>query len=381
MVARAIAAAVLVLASCASAPDASSAPANALIAEQLPRVEYLGGPFLRRPQVVTVTFAGDDPALVARLEVFGEAATRSPWWREVSDGYCAQPDDCVGDGRPGRHVRLTDHLMGEVTDVDIEDLLIGVAEDGRLGHLDRESLLLAYLPDGVTLSDAAAGKYCDGGPRAFHSALDHDGLRIAYAVVPRCGDEADLTGTASHEILEATTTPDPHRRGFAFPGGSETAGFTAAGVEPVDPCGLIAGDDRTTVDGGFAVQRAWSTHAAALGRDPCVPAPSDRPYLALVPREPAVRLAEVGDTATLDLEAAADRKTRPWRVSAVDFNTRYGRAPCVDAELDTATVTSGDTVRLTVTLRRKPPNDRCVLGLISTLDRTEHLWPVAISTR
>lgn len=58
---------------------------------------------------------------------------------------------------------------------------------------------------------------------------------------------------------------------------------------------------------GFTVQRAWSNRAAERGRNPCLP--PDRPYVALVPREPAVRLPNVGDSATLVVDTVADRPT------------------------------------------------------------------------
>src|SRR5262245_60483728 len=63
-----------------------------LIAGRLPRVEYLGGRFLRHPTVHTVTFTTDDPEVAARLERFGDAITSSSWWREVTAGYCAAHD-------------------------------------------------------------------------------------------------------------------------------------------------------------------------------------------------------------------------------------------------------------------------------------------------
>src|SRR5687767_6544968 len=59
-----------------------------LIAERLPRIVHRGGPFLRRPEITTVTFAGEDRKLVARLEEFGGRIVRSAWWREVAEGYC-----------------------------------------------------------------------------------------------------------------------------------------------------------------------------------------------------------------------------------------------------------------------------------------------------
>lgn len=353
--------------------------ADALLAEKLPRVRYLGGPFLRRPRVVTITERGDDPALVARLERFGATVTRTGWWREATSGYCASPGECIGAGRPGSAVRLDTTLPAAVTDVDVAGLLAEQLRAGRLGPVDGDTLLLFYLPEGVALSDAT-GTYCGGGPRAIHRALRLGGRVVAYAVVPRCGDEAQLTATASHEIVEAATNPDPARRGFAFQGGSADGGFTAAGLEPVDPCGLITLDRHRTTAAGFTVQRAWSNRAAELGRNPCLLA--DRPYVALVPREPAVRLRYVGDTATLIVDAAADRPTEPWQVSVIDLADLRGRQPCVRAEIDTTTVRPGATIELTVTLVHKDPDRyQCHLGLVSTVDRERHLWPLTIVTR
>ncbi|MEO5820528.1 MAG: hypothetical protein ABIT71_08475 [Vicinamibacteraceae bacterium] len=90
---------------------------------------------------------------------------------------------------------------------------------------------------------------------------------VPFAVLPRCGSEAELTATASHEILEAATNPDPARRGFAFRRTSTNLGFTAAGVEPVDPCGIVTMDRHRTEENGFVLQRAWSNPAASRGEN------------------------------------------------------------------------------------------------------------------
>lgn len=60
----------------------------------------------------------------------------------------------------------------------------------------------------------------------------------------------------SHQILEAAANSDPSARGFAFERGSANAGFTAAGVEPVDPGGLLMMGTHWTLESGFVVQRA-----------------------------------------------------------------------------------------------------------------------------
>lgn len=364
------------------APSLSSLEATngGLIARRKPRVTYHGGPYLRRPRVVTVTFKGDDPTLVSRLEHFGAIITRTRWWREVTQGYCAH-GDCIGEGRPGTRARLEEVLPDKVRDVDVEALLAREAEAGRLGPLDSDTLLITYLPAGVALSDAFVPRYCDGGPRAYHRAFKLGRLQVAYAVMPRCGAETELTATASHEILEATTNPDPSARGFAIEGTSANAGFTAAGVEPVDPCGLITMDKHRTLASGFVVQRAWSNRQASLGRDPCVPTGGRGAYIALIPRQPVVRLTREGESATITLDSAADQPVGAWRVSAFDLTGRHDREPCVEVSLDRTNIAAGQTANLTITIRKQNARRLCVVGLVSTLGDHSSTWPVAVITR
>lgn len=351
---------------------------ESLIAQRLPRVVYRGGPFLRNPRIVTLTFAGDDPALTSRLEQFANTVTRSAWWREVVDSYCAEPDDCIGEGQPGMHVRLDEALPAQVRDVDVAAIVKREAEAGRLGSLDVNTLLLVYLPPGVQLSDAFTPRYCGGGPRAVHRALRLDGATVPYSILPRCSDEAELTATASHEILEATTNPDPMSRGFAFVPDANALAFTASGVEPVDPCGLITMDGHWTHANGFVVQRAWSNRAASLGRDPCVPTRAARPFVALVPREPVVRLTEEGQTATVALDAAADGEVPAWAASAFDLTGYQDRKRYVDLSLEPPTIAVGQTARLTITLRARNARKRSEVGIVSTLGVHSYLWPLTV---
>jgi len=349
-------------------------------ADRLPRVIHRGGPFLRNPAIVTVTFAGDDPALTARLEELGDTLTTTAWWRAVVDSYCLDGKDCVGEGLPGGHARLAEALPAAMRVIDVNELLKRAAAAGQLLLPKRDALVVVYLPAGVTLSDAHVPMYCDG-PRAFHSSLTIGGREIAYAVLPRCGGEAEMTATASHEILEATTNPDPSARGFAFKPGSAHLGFTASGIEPVDPCGLITRDRHRTTERGFTLQRAWSNREAALGHDPCVPSRPGQPYLALVPATPTVRLGEPGASVTIDVEAFADRAVPAWSVSAVDvFGDRDGTS-YVEARVDEAVVEAGQRAKVTIALRKRHPNELAIVGLVSTLAETTHLWPVAVVTR
>lgn len=352
-----------------------------LVAHRLPRIAYRGGPFLRNPRITTVTFTRDDPSLVGRLETFGDKVTKTAWWRAVVDAYCVGPSDCVGEGRAGAKVHLDDPLPADASDTEIEALLVRAIEEKRL-PAPPDALLVVYLPKGVAFHDAVVPRYCTGGARALHGRLRSVKSQPAFAIVPRCADdEAELTATASHEILEATTNPDPAARGFAFDQGSANLGFTMAGVEPVDPCGLVTRDRHRTTEDGLVLQRAWSNRAAALGRDPCVPSPAEAPYFVLVPDAPAVRLADEGAKATLVATAATDRLVAPWPVSVVDLTGERDGERYVDVALDRSTVGAGEHATVTITLLKKHPRLLSTIGLVSGAGDGAHLWPVPIVMR
>lgn len=352
-----------------------------LIAERLPRVVHQGGAFMRAPQIRTVTFKGDDPTLVDRLESFGEMIGHSTWWREVATGYCAAAGDCIGPARAGRPVRLERQLPPHVRDVDIEALIEEEAEDGALVSLGSDTLAVVYLPSGVTMSDAFNPFYCDGGPRGFHRMVRTGRVSFPFAVIPRCADEAETTATASHEIVEATTNPDPSHPGFRIGPGSSAIAFTAAGGEPVDPCRLLNFDRHRIDESGFVLQRAWSNRLADAGGDPCAPSVRDLPYVALVPRTPIVRLDAEGATASIMLDAASDRPVESWTVSAIDLTGEQEGRQYVEARLDKTSVASGDVAVLTVRVIRLHPRQISIVGLVSRVGAHAHLWPVAVSMR
>lgn len=203
------------------------------IAQALPRIDYRGGPFLRNPRLVTVTFAGD--GLAVRLDRFGALITQSRWWRAVVDAYCAPAGDCIGQGNPATPVRLDEVPPARLHLPDVGTLLDRATQHDRLGRIDDQTLLLAYLPPGVTLIDERDRPNCTGAARAVHATFPSGRKQIPYAVVARCGDEAATTAAASHEILEATTNPDPSRPGFSLTPIGTAFAFASSGTEPVDP--------------------------------------------------------------------------------------------------------------------------------------------------
>jgi hypothetical protein len=352
-----------------------------LAAVKFPRVLYRGGAFLRNPRVITVTFKNEDPAIVTNLEKFSDTITKTPWWRTVVDSYCASANDCIGEGSSGGHLHVDEAVIGTVRDMKVEDVIEKAVASRKIDIADPNTVVIAFLPAGVTLADAFNPKYCSGGARAYHRAFQLGERRLPYAVVPRCGDEAETTATASHELLESTTNPDPGNRGFAFEPGSKYLAFTASGLEPVDACGLITRDTHRAMESGFHVQRAWSNREAALGRDPCVPSQADKPYVALVPAQPIVRLSTEGDSVTVPLEGFASHSVPEWSVAAVDVTGDQDHVGYVDLKLDKTHIEHGESANLSITLRKKTARDVTIVGLVSTLGEQTHMWPLAVSIR
>ena len=103
--------------------------------------------------------------------------------------------------------------------------------------------------------------------------------------------------------------------------------------------------------------------------------------MALVPRQPILRLAQEGARGTITLEAAADRPVPAWSVAAIDLTGSQDGQRYVDVELDRDTVAPGDTATLTVTLRRRHRVGWSIVGVVSTLGGESSLWPLAVSTR
>jgi hypothetical protein len=370
-----IAATVAAVVSAGASGDVGRADDRAALAAALPRVDFAGGPFLRRPQLLTITFAGDDPAVVSELESFAFAIGASSWWSDVFAERCAAPGDCVRSPVEPRAIRAATRFPPQVHAVDVEAWLAAAAARGSLGPLTADALALIYLPAGTALTDALSGRYCAGGPRAYHRALTVGTGRLAFAVIPRCGDLDATTMTASHEIVEAVTNPDPARPGFRMAASPIFVGFRAAGAEPADSCGsAFRAGGTTRLSGGWAVHPAWSNEAAATGTDPCVPA-ANRPYVAFVPREPRVRLTTDGH-ADVWLDARADRAASAWVVAAVEL-TPVRASPALSLSLDRTMVGPGAVGRLTI--RAHGPFDAPrVVALVSTHDGVRSAWPLLV---
>jgi hypothetical protein len=369
----------------------SAAPLEAGPPTPVPTVQYLGGPILSSPSIVTVTFQGDDASLVGRFQQFDDTITSTAWWKAVSSEYCVQPagSPCVGPGTGGGHVVLptaasgyTDSIKGG--DSTIRALITASVAAGSLPAPDAQTLYVLYLPAGTTV---LLDGYASCAPSSFASYHDIVGVtppdagpgattNVAYAVVPRCSSaEAAMTVAASHEIVEAATDPSPENDpAFQL----TDMVWTAFGPEVADVCAAVD-VSLVTTDSSFSVQRSWSNASATAGHDPCVPIDPGEVYFNVAPEQGTETVAlAVGQSATVILYPFADGPaSTSWQLSAVASS-----GSPLGFSVQPATVTAGTRAILTVTLQSSPALGVDQLyGLISQSPTDTHVWPMIVQAK
>jgi hypothetical protein len=171
-----------------------------------------------------------------------------------------------------------------------------------------------------------------------------------------------LTSAASHEIVEATTDPQPPTDPTYAQTDPNHLGYYVAGMtELADLCSQQSG--ATFVPRGYpwSVARAWSNHAASVGDNPCMPAETSNYFYAapvlvdsglvriggLVVTAPTVQLA-VSATATIDVRIASNFSAGPIGVHVADGSAFEGGPQYLTLSLDRTTAMPGDTIHLTI---------------------------------
>jgi len=390
----------------ARSPDASAdshradAPDSGLHAA-IPLVDYLGGPIIASPKVVTVTYGADaDPGADPKrafAEAFDDAITSTPWWDDVRAGYCdnGTPRKCVGRGTSGGHVHLTDSPAAAYDDSpaggSLRTLLQSYITSGLFPTPDSDTIYVVFFPrtsmitvDGYAVSCQQFGAY----HASFEAALPGGGRAVVpYVIVPRCSsNDGDLTASVSHELIESATDPvdpDPAIGGNGYSMTTDTVWpVFGDGSEVADLC-IWANESEAYTEGSYAVVRSWSNLAAAGGHDPCVPAPAlaTRPYFNVAPSAERVSL-RVGQATTVDLDAFSDGPMPDWTVAAEDVSPTYaGTANAATFALDRTAVNDGTRLHLTIVMARAAPEAHPMfLMLISTSGTTIHRWPIAVTT-
>lgn len=360
-----------------------------------PQGQSNGGRVLSTPHLVSVTFAGDK--LAASLDAFAAALPAADWWPATMAEYG------IGAGVTLPPIHLAETPPRKLDDSDIAawlaDKLDGTHPEFATPP-DPDALYLLYYPanTSITLSGSTS---CQAFGGYHQSTRLHDGTRVAYAVMPRCGIGAGgtlfdgLTAVASHEVVEAATDPDPSGKTAYASVDTANRGFAilAGGAELADLCEFMQ-DVNYKSAFNFMLQRSWSNASAKAGHDPCVPAPSGRAYFNAAPvltdtihlggngnGFPGMRIAP-GGSATIELALFSDEPTQPFTVSATTDRTTFAQtAQRLSFSFDRDTGVNGSRIKLTVKVDRAGPNNHEGFAIESTLGPYTNRWFVMISDK
>jgi hypothetical protein len=354
-----------------------------------PTVLNDGGPVMKAPKIVAITFPDD--TLAPNLDDFvAKFTAASAYWAGATAEYGVGP-----------MAKAIDVLDSEVfpanttlADTDIQAFLqarilgkplpgadagaeAGAADAGTpYPAADANTIYTFFFPTQVTVS--LQGSLSCQGFDGYHGdfALP-DGTFVTYAVVTRCPPQApglseidSVAATTSHEFIEAATDPlaidkpawstvDPDHMAWEYVGGGGEIGDMCAAYPDAfyKPAGLP-----------YLVQRVWSNKQAALGHDPCQPGGAS-PYFATAPvlndtlmvNDPMAGMfttkgvkIPVGKSVTIDLDLFSDAPTSgPWTVEPIDvFNMFYGTAPLLSFKFagGVSKGQNGDKLQLTITV-------------------------------
>jgi len=368
----------------------------------IPLVDYNGGRVLGNPEIVTVSFTGDDnPTLIDRVQQLDDIITTTTWWNDVSSEYCDSTNTCIGVGSSGGHVVIPTPPASSYTDSStggpssIKDFIaanvappsdagVDAASSGGVASIlpapDTNTLYVIYFPSNVSIT--LDGQTSCNSFDAYHNTTilpDVNGIpqTVPYAIIPRCGTkESTTTISASHEIIEATTDPDIGVGSVGYYMTNNTL-WPIAGGEVGDLCEGFGSNGISWVEATFTLQRSWSNKSAKASHDPCVPIPSGEVYFNAAPRESKIVLPTVGSSAVVDIDVFSDAPYPPWTLNAVDFAAFQAGMSALSFSFDKATVQNGDYVQLTVTTTMALPGGQDEFVIVSTdANNNRHSWPV-----
>jgi hypothetical protein len=367
--------------------------------DPVPTVVSLGGTVLGAPNVVPIFFQGYDANLKAAATAFMGSVGATNYWHTATSEYG------VGALTTSAPITLNETPASLIDDSTIQSWLGGKlnANDPTLPAPNGNRIYTVFYPQSTTISsdDGQGGKsYSCQSFGGYHSSftLDaaHGNQKIAYAVMPYCGHFGPLqgldalTGPLSHELIEASTDPDPITLpAFAETDTDDIAWTFALGGEVGDMCAQTPGAFTNFPGFDNAAQRTWSNSSALAGHDPCVPVPDGEVYFNAVPKMTDVidlgggftfkgASIPVGGTRTIDVNLFSEGPTDPFSVQAYDAASLQGGAANLDLSFDEDTGQNGQTLHLTINVLAQGPYNFETFYLFSTLNNTTTIWVGAV---
>ncbi len=356
----------------------------------LPEVLNLGGPVLDHPKLVPIFF----PGFQFRTEMLDFAKKLGPtaYWHAIGTEYG------VGQTSVEAPIDIADAPAALIHDQDIkawlQSMFDGTHPEFGSTPIDGAIYTLFYPPT-TTISlatsttptpDAGADGGDAGRPRnggqtscrgfgGYHEDVRIGGKLVSYAVIPQCAKFGPLTGadvvtgTSSHEWIEAATDPLPTSQPAYSTVDEEHLIWTyALGAGEVgDMCAQYDDSFYKPAELGYTVQRSWSNAAAKAGSQPCVPAISTNPYFNAAPLfkdDVTMTLGTtkgitvpVGGKKTFELDLFSSAPTSgPWTVKVgllsggppTDAGSSGSTPAAVEFALDKNTGVNGDKINVTV---------------------------------
>ncbi len=337
-----------------------------------------GGPVLKAPQIVTVTWSSDSQA--ATWNAYDDAIGASKYWHTINSEYG------VGAATNGGHVSITTPAPSALSDQDLDSMVDTNVSNGTWPANTANTIYAIYMPPGAALlfggaADAGGQDACQQGVGGYHTESQNH--NYVYAIMPQCKgfQTQDVEISASHELNEAST--DPHTNTtVGYYGYNRLAWdfFQGFQDEVGDACELYGWTSYVDTETSFpyAVQRQWSNASSQAGHAPCVPVTSDPFYdVTDFPAELTtinVNLSSLGlgvgtvqtkgfkgtlnQPLTFHLGAYSDAPTSgPWNITTnVDMQYQFpdqnGNAlnnGTATVTLDKTSVVNGDMITVTVT--------------------------------
>jgi hypothetical protein len=387
--------------SAAPGPPAVDAGANTTFypafVVDAPKVISDGGPTLRAPVIVTITWPDVD-SNAAGWEDEADGIGATTYWKQALSEYGVGP----ATSGPSNHVRLAGAPPATMMDTDLVDILIaqlggsptsdaGVADAASLDAAvpidagaawpaptmaggSSQTIYTFIVPPTLAIIDTRSMQsYCAEDEGGYHHSAVANGVEVAYAVVFECppigtqppSSTQDVEYILSHELAEAATDPflshlgymhfdDAH---FAWAAWNAFGGELADACEPPESLGY-----QESAAFPHLLARVWSNNAATAGRHPCAPRPAEPYYnVTLFPdEEQNVTLpylttkgfkAAVGHSVTFKVGFFSDAPTTPFTVTgAVDSDSYYAFPNgAANVTIDQPTGQNGHTANVTVT--------------------------------
>ncbi len=377
----------------ADAPAMTGPPGYPATHPSLPTVASFGGPVLATPRFIPITFPND--TLQPQIDDFISKLGASSYWAGNVGEYG------VGPGTMVAPVHFpTNPFLATDTDDHIQSWLAAQIENGALPAYATGNIYAVFLPSGTSLTLMGGTSCTDFGGYHNEAALGTN-MEIPYAAIPRCESYGGLTGidvmtgSASHELIEAATDPFPQTMpAYAQVDGSDIGWMLLLGGGEIgDMCAQNVDAFFIPPALPYTVQRTWSNKAAKASTDPCVPAPSGVYFnaAAVVADKIPINLGNVvtdigvkipvGQSKTIPVDLFSDAPMTDWSVSVDDGAYLQGGAAQLSFKLNKSTGKNGDQLQMTITVLSAGQGGIETFALASQTRTDVNLWIGLVSSQ